>query len=227
MRSWDDLYADREFHWEGAESAVIEIAAEWRERGITLIHDLGCGAGRNMGFLQGEGFTVIGSDVSPRGLAACAVQLGRASLPRTLVQADMTSLPFRDGAFDAVRCGRGRRDVVRADPFDRVAASCETVLGRSPAAVDPPPVVLGPPAPPLTPTPMPGPEPDAAPQTAALESELQRRFASGAKRKEAARTIHAEYGRLLEEELAEAELAQGEVEHLSLESHLHQSWAAP
>ncbi|NLE87033.1 MAG: hypothetical protein GX607_11610 [Myxococcales bacterium] len=65
------------------------------------------------------------------------------------------------------------------------------------------------------------------PARAALESELQRRFASGAKRKEAARTIHAEYGRLLEEELAEAELAQGEVEHLSLESHLHQSWAAP
>ncbi len=101
MRSWDDLYADREFHWEGAESAVVETAAEWRERGIRLVHDLGCGAGRNMGFLQGEGFTVIGSDVSPRGLAACAVQLGRAGLPRTLVQADMTSLPFRDGAFDA------------------------------------------------------------------------------------------------------------------------------
>ncbi|MFO8082164.1 MAG: class I SAM-dependent methyltransferase [Armatimonadota bacterium] len=100
-RSWDDLFKDRRFHWEGPDDAVVDAAARWWSDRVERIHDLGCGAGRHMAFLQSEGFTVIGSDVSPRGLAACAGKLEDADLPRVLALADMSSLPFADGGFDA------------------------------------------------------------------------------------------------------------------------------
>lgn len=100
-RSWEDLFKDPDFHWEGPEDVVVRTAARWRKRGVELIHDLGCGAGRHMAFLQREGFEVIGSDLAPTGLAACAASLEDADLPRALVLADMSALPFADEVFDA------------------------------------------------------------------------------------------------------------------------------
>ena len=101
QRSWDDLFTDPRFHWEQPDPAVIAAAPHWRRAGLRHIHDLGCGAGRHMAFLQSEGFEVIGSDLSPRGLAACTRQLRGAGLPRAVIRADMSVLPFSDGAFDA------------------------------------------------------------------------------------------------------------------------------
>ena len=100
-RSWDDLFADARFHWERPDAAVVAVAARWRAAGVTCIHDLGCGAGRHMAFLQAEGFEAVGSDVSPRGLAACAEQLREAGQPRRLVRAEMSAQSFADAAFDA------------------------------------------------------------------------------------------------------------------------------
>lgn len=100
-RSWDDLFADPRFHWEEPDPAVVEVAQRWRRSGVGRVHDLGCGAGRHMAFLQSEDFAVTGSDVSPRGLAACARQLQESGLPHALVLADMSGLPFADRAFDA------------------------------------------------------------------------------------------------------------------------------
>ena len=100
-RSWDDLFADPRFHWTEPDAAVLAAAQRWREHGVRLIHDLGCGAGRHMAFLQAEGFEVIGSDVAPRGLEACARQLREAGLGAALVRADMTAHPFADATFDA------------------------------------------------------------------------------------------------------------------------------
>ncbi len=100
-RSWDDLFADARFHWKEPDPAVVAFAERWRDLGVGLIHDLGCGAGRHMAFLQLEGFEVIGSDVAPRGLAACGAQLAAAELPAPLVRADIVASPFADEVFDA------------------------------------------------------------------------------------------------------------------------------
>ncbi|MFW6437459.1 MAG: class I SAM-dependent methyltransferase [Armatimonadota bacterium] len=99
--SWDDLFADPRFHWEEPDIAVVDVAERWRERGLTVVHDLGCGAGRHMAFLQSDGFRVVGSDLSPRGLAVCAAQLEASELPHAVTLADMSSLPFADDVFDA------------------------------------------------------------------------------------------------------------------------------
>lgn len=77
------------------------VAARWAEQAVKRIHDLGCGAGRHMTFLQAEGFEVIGSDLSPRGLCACRERLVEADLQPDLVRADMSRLPFSDRVFDA------------------------------------------------------------------------------------------------------------------------------
>jgi len=100
-RSWDDLFADARFHWTEPDPAVVAAAGRWWERGVRLIHDLGCGAGRHMAFLQASRFEVIGSDVAQRGLEACASQLREAGLRAALVRADMSAHPFADAAFDA------------------------------------------------------------------------------------------------------------------------------
>lgn len=101
QRSWDDPFADARFHWEQPDPVVVAVAQKWRAAGVRRIHDLGCGAGRHMAFLLSEGFEVVGSDLSPRGLAVCARQLQQAGLRHDIVRANMSRQPFADCVFDA------------------------------------------------------------------------------------------------------------------------------
>lgn len=100
-RSWNDLFADPRFHWEQPDPGVVAVAARWLAQGRRRLYDLGCGAGRHMAYLQTHGCEVIGSDVAPTGLAACAERLRAAELPHRLVRSDMTAAPFPDVSFDA------------------------------------------------------------------------------------------------------------------------------
>jgi SAM-dependent methyltransferase len=59
--------------------------------------DLGCGAGRDTGFLLGHGREVVAGDISATMLRATADRYGRAR-PRC-VQFDLRRLPFMDGSF--------------------------------------------------------------------------------------------------------------------------------
>lgn len=99
-RSWNDLFADDRFHWSDPDPGVVAMAKRWARHGFRTVYDLGCGAGRHMAFLQTVTFQVIGSDVAPNGLAACANMLHQAGLPARLVQSDMTAAPFADASFD-------------------------------------------------------------------------------------------------------------------------------
>ena len=116
--SWDDLFRDPRFHWNELDQVVIEVAQRWREHGIRLIHDLGCGAGRHTAFLLTEGFEVVGSDLASHGLSACRERLAEAELKAELVRSDMSSLPFGDGVFDATISinvlNHGRRSALQA-----------------------------------------------------------------------------------------------------------------
>ena len=61
--------------------------------------DLGCGAGRDMAWLESQGAKVIGADLS-KGMLSQARQVVRGPL----VQADMLMLPFPPGTFNGVWC---------------------------------------------------------------------------------------------------------------------------
>jgi ubiquinone/menaquinone biosynthesis C-methylase UbiE len=72
--------------------------------------DLGCGAGRDMAWLESRGATVVGSDLSPGMLAQARLQVcGR------LVQADMRRLPFQTGGFQGVWCCAALLHLPKAD----------------------------------------------------------------------------------------------------------------
>lgn len=61
-----------------------------------LVADVGCGPGRDLTALARRGFRVVGIDLSP-----AMLREARARSDAPLVLADMRSLPFRTGSFDA------------------------------------------------------------------------------------------------------------------------------
>jgi ubiquinone/menaquinone biosynthesis C-methylase UbiE len=64
--------------------------------GATIL-DVGCGAGRDLAWLQAHGVAVVGVDLSAGMLAQA-----RPHAPGRLFQVDMRDVPFTDGAFGGV-----------------------------------------------------------------------------------------------------------------------------
>lgn len=62
--------------------------------------DVGCGGGRNLAYLRGNGHHVVGLDASAGLLRMAAARGGTAGILR----GDAVSLPFRDASFDGVHC---------------------------------------------------------------------------------------------------------------------------
>ena len=80
---------------------LIDLATQFLELTgqPTHILDLGCGAGRDMAWLEAQGASVVGADLST-GMLSHARHLVRGPL----VQADMLMLPFPLRQFDGVWC---------------------------------------------------------------------------------------------------------------------------
>ena len=76
------------------EAALIDELAAPRPGERAL--DAGCGAGIYTAWLAGRGLAATGLDVDPRMLAAAR----RKAPEATLVEGDVTRLPFADGEFD-------------------------------------------------------------------------------------------------------------------------------
>jgi len=82
---------------------VVEALPAFKHQGIKIVLDLGCGAGRHTVCLAENGFDVIGVDVSKSALRIAKEWARKENLEEvSLVQATMTSIPFRDNQFDAV-----------------------------------------------------------------------------------------------------------------------------
>jgi len=70
--------------------------------GSQRVLDVGCGGGRHVVYLSRLGLEVTAGDQSADALAETRRWLKRERIGATLVQLDMTDLPFRSGTFDAV-----------------------------------------------------------------------------------------------------------------------------
>ncbi len=103
-RGWERLWADKaglSEYWDIPDP----VAMEWgRGLGpsVRRVLDLGCGLGRHTLALAGIGLSVVGGEVSPSGLAACAAGMRAEGLSPLLACHDMSRLPFADGTFDAL-----------------------------------------------------------------------------------------------------------------------------
>lgn len=80
---------------------LIDLASQFLEMidKPARMLDLGCGAGRDMAWLESQGAYMVGVDLST-GMLSHARQLVRGPL----VQADMLRLPFPPGQFSGVWC---------------------------------------------------------------------------------------------------------------------------
>lgn len=70
------------------------------EKGEIL--DVGCGAGSNLLFLAGEGFSVHGVDLSPGAVDAARTRARAAGRSIDVREGDVLALPFEEGRFDAL-----------------------------------------------------------------------------------------------------------------------------
>lgn len=90
-----------------AETAVRFVRALGQEPSVL---DLGCGAGRDMAWLEQQGARVVGADLS-----AGMLTEARGIVHGPLVQADMRLLPFADASFNGVWCMASMLHLPKAD----------------------------------------------------------------------------------------------------------------
>jgi ubiquinone/menaquinone biosynthesis C-methylase UbiE len=84
---------------------VVDFADNLKGEGAKRILDLGCGAGRHSILLGKTGFQVVALDISETALKTLEARLKTASIDNvTLVNHEMSDLPFIDDYFDAVIC---------------------------------------------------------------------------------------------------------------------------
>jgi SAM-dependent methyltransferase len=93
-RSW---FMPREPDW-----AVRQWGDMLARSGCQRVLDLGCGSGRHVVYLVHIGMLVTAGDCSAQALTETRRWLAREDLRATLVQLEMTALPFANGSFDAV-----------------------------------------------------------------------------------------------------------------------------
>lgn len=98
-RGYDELagtYAERQSYGDRALAVIEGFLDSLGDRARVL--DAGCGHGEPVLRRVGDGTAVVGLDLSREQLRLAT----RAVPGARLVQGDMTALPFREGAFDAV-----------------------------------------------------------------------------------------------------------------------------
>lgn len=104
MTSWDEVFRGGYFSLEEPQQQLAKIVPVLRQNNVRRICDLGCGPGRNLVFLAGQGFEVYGVDTSVTALEMARQKAGRLGLKVNLTKGDMTSLLFPDLFFDAIIC---------------------------------------------------------------------------------------------------------------------------
>lgn len=92
--AWEALYSGQSRPWRG----VADISWIPDVEGLDFL-DLGCGNGKTSQALIARGANVTGIDFSESAIASCRKLIGDAA---RFEVADVRSLPFSDGSFDAV-----------------------------------------------------------------------------------------------------------------------------
>ena len=121
--SWSERPAVASFSAD-AVAAVLRLLGPGPGRCL----DVGCGGGRLLVALDDAGWTTAGVDLSADQLRIADARAG--GLAEALVQADAASLPFADGAFDAVVSTFTHTDVDEPGAVFRECARVLTAGGR-------------------------------------------------------------------------------------------------
>ena len=103
MPGWGNIFADPVMQGLKPNPELMGLIPGWQAAGCRRVLDAGCGVGRHLLPLLEAGFRVWGTDCDAEVLKLLRARLADAALPAgaaNLVQADLSRLPFRGGAFD-------------------------------------------------------------------------------------------------------------------------------
>ena len=102
MPGWGKIFADPVMQGLKPNPELMGLIPGWQAAGCRRVLDAGCGVGRHLFPLLEAGFRVWGADCDAQVLNLLGARLAAAAPPRlaNLIQADLSRLPFRPGAFD-------------------------------------------------------------------------------------------------------------------------------
>ena len=102
MSSWEDAYKTTP-PWDVGrpQPAFVELVRA-RELNQGRVLDVGCGTGENALYFAGNGFSVIGVDLSSRAIAAARAKTAERKLDVDFRAGNALSSDFKDGTFDNV-----------------------------------------------------------------------------------------------------------------------------
>ena len=100
--AWNDLGGPNYPHEKVVQFCLRNYPSE--KRASTRVLDLGCGTGVNTWFLSREGFTVTGTDISSRAIAATKSRLDRSGLLAKLRVEGANAINDPDESFDLIIC---------------------------------------------------------------------------------------------------------------------------
>ena len=99
---WEKVHGLQRQAWQEPSGDLVSFASRLRIEGKARVYDLGCGIGRHTVYLARQGFQVDASDVSVEGVRETKRWLNEEGLEARLLLADLATLPYDDGAFEAV-----------------------------------------------------------------------------------------------------------------------------
>jgi SAM-dependent methyltransferase len=99
MPDWGEIFANPEMQRLPPNPEVMALLPELKARGVRLVLDAGCGAGRHLVPLVAAGFRVLGVDRERTVLRELGLQLRSLQDAAWLAQGDLKSLPLPGGIF--------------------------------------------------------------------------------------------------------------------------------
>jgi SAM-dependent methyltransferase len=102
MPDWGEIFAAPEMQDLQPNPELAALLPEFRQAGLRLVLDAGCGVGRHLVPLARQGFQVVGVDLEASVLQVLKARLAAAGLRAPLLRADEGALPFGAGRFDLV-----------------------------------------------------------------------------------------------------------------------------
>ena len=105
MARWDKYWRDEAYvarNWLDPDPDIVRLSRPMKDRKVQRVLDLGCGVGRHLVYLSGQGFETHGLDISAAGVERCQKELAQHQLQATVQVADMFTIPYPDQWFDWV-----------------------------------------------------------------------------------------------------------------------------
>ena len=103
-KTWESLWKKDNYRsqWSIPDGGVISLIPRLKLEKVKRVLDLGCGIGRHVILMAGNGFETYGIDLSQAGIEQCRQQLATGKLNADLTLGEIRALPYDDGFFDFV-----------------------------------------------------------------------------------------------------------------------------